>query len=165
MVAAGSFRADLLYRLDAFALRVPPLRERVEEVVALALHVLASSRSATEISPEACDALRAYWWPGNVRHLRNVIERAAAICPGGTIKLDDLPDDLFEHASGAATDGARSPDGSYSLPHRLRSLEAAAIREVLDKASGNQSEAARLLGVPRRTLANRVHALGLAKRK
>jgi two-component system, NtrC family, response regulator AtoC len=164
MVDAGSFRADLLYRLDAFTLQVPPLRARVEEIAPLAERFLAESRQrwgavSTRISVEAQAVLAAFPWPGNVRQLRNVIERAAAISRGPEIAVEHLPESLFL-ALGlpSASAGSTEPVG---LNERLRSVQAAAIRDALERSDGNQTRAALLLGVPRRTFAYRVRALGI----
>jgi DNA-binding NtrC family response regulator len=186
MVNAGSFREDLLYRLDAFTVRVPPLRERNEEILPLAAHFLAHSRArwnsrATGLSESVQHKLLSYAWPGNARQLRNVIERAAVVCGSGDIQLDDLPDSLFDKTEltpppplvAQASDGAlrpserlhtaAGPDLPRTLPERLRDYEERILRETLVSTQGNQSEAARLLGLPRRTLAHKVHGYGLAR--
>lgn len=171
MIAAGQFREDLLYRLDAFTVRVPPLRERPDEILPLARHFLAQSRArwssrASELSDAVGQALVGYAWPGNVRQLRNVVERATTVCTSATIELDDLPDTLFDKgdwpittASEVATSAQAGE--SMSLPDRLQHIEQQIIREALQKSRGNQAEAARALGVPRRTLTHKVHAYGL----
>jgi DNA-binding NtrC family response regulator len=172
MVVLGTFREDLLYRLDAFTVRVPPLRERREEIIPLAQHFLALSQarwhsSATTLAEAVGHTLERYAWPGNARQLRNVIERAAAVCRGSVIELDDLPDAIFDTSRAAPqtqppTRPIPTASVSSSLPDRLRQIEEQILREALDKAGGNQSEAARSLGLPRRTLAHKVHAYGLA---
>lgn len=169
MAAAASFREDLLFRLDALSLRVPPLRERREEIPSLAKLFLARARTqwganAEWLSDDAMHALLTYAWPGNVRQLKHVIERAVAVCATNTVELVDLPEQLWAQPEGMAMQRARSQaevDGFRSLPDRVREFEVALIREALANARGNQAQAARLLGVPRRTLANKVHAYGL----
>ncbi len=181
MLQAGTFREDLMFRLDALTLRVPPLRERQEEIVPLAELFLERARdqwavSARRISDEVRDALPRYRWLGNVRQLKNVIERAAVLCSGEVVDFDDLPDDLglengdnpvpqssqsHEVPPAPPQESTESPRPFRSLPSRLREFEIAIIREALEHAGGNQTEAARLLRVPRRTLASRVHVLGL----
>lgn len=170
MVALGQFREDLLYRLDAFTVHVPPLRQRREEIEPLAQLFLRRCQArwslpVHHIGGAVLERLQAYAWPGNVRQLRNVVERAAVVCRGDTLELDDLPDQLFTTLEAAALPAAKpaEPAGERlpSLPERLRQFERELLREALTRTRGNQSEAARLLGLPRRTLANKVHAYGL----
>ncbi len=167
MVAQGSFREDLLFRLDALSFSVPPLRDRPEEIQALADVFLERARmewntQVTTIASDALDALSAYRWPGNVRQLKNIIERAVAVCAGTTIELDDLPEQLL--AVPVSSNGEASlSGGTKSLPERVRDFENGLIREALERAQGNQARAARSLGVPRRTLAHKVQASGLTE--
>jgi two-component system response regulator AtoC len=166
LVTQGTFRQDLLYRLDAFALRVPPLRERVEDISALAIHFLAHARgrwgtSARGFSDAALMALEHHSWPGNVRQLRNVVERAAAVTRSEKIELDDLPDELLATRSERRADAVANQRNDGSFPIRVRRFEESLLRDALGRAHGNQTEAARLLGLPRRTLTNKVHAYGL----
>lgn len=169
MVSAGTFREDLMFRLDALSLRVPPLRERREEIIPLAELFLARARSKWRVAPvrlseDASDALLSYGWPGNVRQLKNVVERAAVVCAGDVIQLEDLPPQVWLDAEGPASSAQDAPCSTEfrPLPLRMRDFELDIIREALQKARGNQSQAARLLGIPRRTLASKVHAYGLA---
>ena len=166
LVARGQFREDLLYRLEALTVRVPPLREQTDEIEALAKLFLygAASRwgaSARALSRSALQALTAYGWPGNVRELRNAIERAVAVCAGDIIDVDDLP----KHVSGAVgvEFGSLPPPtpSGISLTDEVRSFEIARIRAAMDEASGNRSQAARLLGLPRRTLGGKLRDYGL----
>jgi DNA-binding NtrC family response regulator len=184
MVAQGTFREDLMFRLDALSLRVPPLRDRVEEIVPLAERFLAHAEAQWGIAPkhlseDAAAALRAYRWPGNVRQLKNVIERAAVVCSDHQITLDDLPAALTSPAElPAATEPAESArvplkertfgpllehDANLPFTERVSAFEARLIREALAKTAGNQTKAAALLKIPRRTLTNKIHALGLAQ--
>lgn len=175
MVKEGAFREDLMFRLDALSLRVPPLRERREEIPELARVFLERVRGewgsgVTGISEDALDALEAYRWPGNVRQLKNVIERAVAVCGGDLVQVEDLPEQVLA-ASGEGLPGGESKGGEErgaqgfrSLPDRVREFEMGLIREALEKAHGNQAQAARILGVPRRTLAHKVQAFGLLGR-
>jgi DNA-binding NtrC family response regulator len=131
------------------------------------------SASASRLSGDICDALAAYRWPGNVRQLKNVIERAAVVCAGSVIELEDLTPEVWAESGESSPlgheSGESSPSASpalqdthfRSLPARVREFEIALIREALDKAEGNQAQAARILGVPRRTLASKVQVLGL----
>jgi len=168
MVKAGTFREDLMFRLDALTLRVPPLRERREEIAPLADVFLARARAewgatASGMSDDALDALLAYAWPGNVRQLKNVMERAVAVCAGELVELEDLPEQVWRDGreSVAHVAPTASAHGFKSLPDRVREFEMALIREALEKAHGNQAQAARILGLPRRTLANKVHGYGM----
>jgi DNA-binding NtrC family response regulator len=183
MVSQGTFREDLMFRLDALSLRVPPLRERVEEIVPLAMRFLARAEAqwgigAKILSSEASAALRAYRWPGNVRQLKNVIERAAVVCGDPQISIDDLPAALVAPADVPATGepppaSARVPlkertfgpllehDANLPFTDRVGAFEARLIREALATTAGNQTKAAALLKIPRRTLTNKIHALGL----
>jgi DNA-binding NtrC family response regulator len=175
MVRSGGFREDLLFRLDALTLRVPPLRERQEEIIPLAELFMTQAQkrwggSVARLSEDAREALLAYGWPGNVRQLRNVIERAVVVCASDAIELEDLSSDVWsdpgEVSLTSTVVGERSPptaaSGDFrSLPDRVRGFEIALLQEALEKANGNQAHAARILGVPRRTLATKVHAYGL----
>ncbi len=120
MVAAGEFRADLFYRLNTMILRIPPLRDRKDEIEPLAIRFLqranhANRRSVTAISPEALDALRAYDWPGNVRELYNAIERAVVVSTTDRIEDRDLPD-AVRAAGQARTASAGSPKRASAPP-------------------------------------------------
>ena len=170
MVSARAFRQDLLFRLDALTLHVPPLRERREEILPLAELFLSRARtqwrvSARRLSEEAREALLSYAFPGNVRQLKNAIERAAVVCAGQEVQLEDLPPQLWRDEPGAdaepGTQQASSEGAQGSLTQRVRAFETDLIRQALRKTHGNQSQAARILGVARRTLASKVHALGL----
>ncbi|HSQ59724.1 MAG TPA: sigma-54 dependent transcriptional regulator [Acidobacteriota bacterium] len=163
LVASGRFRDDLYYRLRVVALRVPPLRERPQDIPILAQHFLRRFASLAErrvdsFSAEAMAALTAYRWPGNVRELENVVDRAVALSPGTIVQASDLPEEITHGASaparGAAGGGrvGAAPGtgtvGSASLDEVVRRH----VLGVLKSVGGNKSEAARLLGVPRRTL-------------
>lgn len=168
MVQAGTFRQDLMFRLDALTLRVPPLRERREEILPLAEKFLERARQdwgslAMHLSPDAADALVTYRWPGNVRQLKNVMERAAVVCAGESIALEDLPEHIWmDSDESLPVSTIPVADGGFrALPDRIREFEISILREALAKAAGNQAQAARMLGVPRRTLANKAHAYGL----
>lgn len=165
MVMQGAFREDLLFRLDALSFSVPPLRERPEEIVPLAQRFLERARvewnaQATGISSDALDALLSYRWPGNVRQLKNTIERAVAVCTGSTIELMDLPESVLAVPVMQTQELSASGD-EKTLPERVKEFEANLIREALQRANGNQAQAARSLGIPRRTLAHKVQAAGL----
>jgi DNA-binding NtrC family response regulator len=156
LVRAGRFREDLYYRLNVVSLRLPRLRERPEDIPLLAEHFLrrfgaASNRPLTGFSAAAMAALQAYPWPGNVRDLENVVERAVALAPGSIVDLTDLPDKVIVHAHTGAR--GRSPgQGVMTVRPSLDETVKAYVLEVLGEVGGNKTEAARVLGVPRRTL-------------
>lgn len=152
LVRSGKFREDLFYRLNVVTLKVPPLRDRPEDIPLIASHYLTifseqSARMIHGFTPEAMAALRAYSWPGNVRELVNVVERAVALAPGSVVERGDLPEKLALHAPSAREPCAGSGAERLTLAEVMRRY----VLRVLEEAGGNKSEAARLLGVPRRT--------------
>ena len=159
-VADGTFRADLFFRLAVVRIIVPPLRDRRDDVPALAAFFVArynqeTNGSARGISPEAIERLVSYHWPGNVRELRNVIERAFALHPDlDEIRPEHLPPTLH------ARDPAASP-GGHESPLTLEAAERRMIHDALGRAHGNRSQAARLLGVTRDTLRYRLKKFGM----
>lgn len=167
MVRAGSFREDLTFRLKVVSIRVPPLRERPEEILPLAEHFLSLARAqwnprVVGVTNAARQSLSRYLWPGNVRELKNAIDSATALCSGELLDRADLPDPIQgARASAPGLQDVREPAGFRSLPDRVREFETGLIHHALQAAHGNQAQAARLLGVPRRTLATKVHAYGL----
>ncbi|CAN5882765.1 hypothetical protein BH11MYX3_BH11MYX3_30520 [soil metagenome] len=165
-VARGTFRADLYYRLAGATIEIPPLRARTAEIVPLAreLAVAACKRLARpplELSPAALEILVAYPWPGNVRELRNVIERAVLLSSGVTIEPAALPAKLT--AAPRATAGAELPPAAGWWQPDAEAHEKKRIVEALAAANGHQSKAAELLGISRRTLINRLDALGVPR--
>ncbi len=176
-IACGRFRADLYYRLNVVTIEVPPLRERPELFDALLNHffhemILQSQRKITGIAQEAIQALRAYHWPGNIRELRNAIERAVALRPTGRIELEDLPDVVMNTSgmnetclTAALTETTELPAlGSSLQPQPSRNLsatkaeaEATLIRSVLQKHRNNRSRTAAELGISRETLYKKLH--------
>ena len=163
MVAEGTFREDLLYRLNTMAIDVPALRSRPDDVRPLAEHFLARANEANEtriagFSDEAIAALEAYSWPGNVRELRNVVERGSVIADGERIELRDLPDRV--RSGGTRATLAPSPyDGAFK--DRVQQFERDLIADALDRAGGNQTEAAKILQMPLRTLVHKIGVYGL----
>ncbi|MCA9661801.1 MAG: sigma-54-dependent Fis family transcriptional regulator, partial [Myxococcales bacterium] len=165
MVKDGTFRQDLLYRLSVIQTQLPPLRERREDIPALAAHfveVLGESigRRVTEISPAALEVLQRYRWPGNVRELRNVIERALVLGDGPIVDVDDLAPELAHAAPLAPSPGPRAP-AQASEVRPLSELEREAIDAALLATGGNKARAAALLGIDRSTLYRKLKDHGL----
>ncbi len=189
-ILAGRFRQDLYFRLDGIALSIPPLRERLDELEPLALAFIEQACARTKrpttprLAESALEAMRAYAWPGNIRELRNVMERAVLLCAGDTITLDVLPAQLVA-ASPSASFGrpmarpARAPNAanapsalntaSAPNPDRIETGlgrpadERERIVAALAACSGNQTNAAKLLGVSRRTLISRIEEFDLPR--
>ncbi|MDR2744788.1 MAG: sigma-54 dependent transcriptional regulator [Desulfovibrio sp.] len=150
-VAAGRFRQDLFYRLDVVSLRLPPLRERSEDIPLLAMHFLKSfarknEKSVRGFTPGAMDRLMKYAWPGNVRELENTVERAVVLLMGEYVSERELPSAIAECGDG---DCPRRTDFSGMT---LEEIERIIVTEVVENAGGNKSEAARRLGITRKTL-------------
>ena len=172
MVEAGRFRQDLLYRLNTMTIRLPPLRERTDEIKPLAERFLRdaakqASNDVRSIDPKALAALEAYTWPGNVRELCNAIDRAVALAENKTVMLADLTDRIRGATKTAIT---APPDsvGDAPLPtdykQHLRKYEADLIVKALHKHGGNQTEAAKALGLPLRTLVHKIQTYGIKKK-
>ncbi|HEU5055044.1 MAG TPA: sigma 54-interacting transcriptional regulator [Kofleriaceae bacterium] len=143
-VATGQFRQDLFFRVNVAVVRLPPLRERPEDVVPLIQH-FAAQTEGLEVSTEALGILTSYDWPGNVRELRNVIQSAAAVSDGKLLRPRDFI--LFSGQTRAPT-----LDGLPLAGRTLESIECAAIRQTLQQFSGNKTQAARALGIAPSTL-------------
>jgi two-component system NtrC family response regulator len=156
-VRAGAFREDLYYRLNVVSVQLPPLRSRREDIPALVAHFLArysaeNGEAVREVSREAMDLLMRHSYPGNVRELQNLVERAVVMARGELIAPADLPAELG---------GADAQDESGSLPQRVGALERAAIARALEQAGGVQSRAAELLGITERNLRYKLRKSGL----
>jgi hydrogenase-4 transcriptional activator len=169
-VAEGKFREDLYYRLSVIRIHVPPLRERREEIPHLSTLFLreASERLGKpdiQLSSAALDVFSQYWWPGNVRQLKNEIQRAVALsAPGGTIEPSHLsPEITATKLPGtlAMTGPRMTPRVSANLASAVEQLERELIQSALDRSSGNISESARSLGLTRRGLYLKLRRLGL----
>jgi DNA-binding NtrC family response regulator len=160
MIEDGSFREDLFYRLETFHVTVPPLRERGEDIERLALFFLKRAAATLDrkirgITPEALRRLRRYDFPGNVRELASILERAVALCRGDEVGEADLPERVLAGpATTPATDALLWGD-AQALP-TLSQVEDRYIRHVLERVGGNKRQAARLLGIGRRTLYRRL---------
>jgi DNA-binding NtrC family response regulator/tetratricopeptide (TPR) repeat protein len=166
-VAEGRFREDLYYRLSVIRIHVPPLRERREEIPHLATFFLreASDRlgkPGVQLSSEVLDVFAQYWWPGNVRQLKNEVQRAVALsAPSGIIEASHLSPEIgASHIQDARTE-RRQPVQAQNLAAAVEQLEREVVQAALDRARGNISEAARVLGVTRRGLYLKLRRLGL----
>lgn len=161
-IRAGEFREDLFYRLNVIPLELPPLRERPEDVPVLIEKILGGitrrrGGGRFRLDAPARKCLTAYRWPGNVREVENVLERASAFCDDRTIRLNDLPPGLRGgNESEAATD---LPSGLAGLT--LEQLETEAIRQTLAACDGNKAEAARRLGIAEKSVYNKMKRYGL----
>lgn len=171
-VERGEFRKDLYFRLNRVTLAVPPLRERVADIVPLAEHFVAEvcresgRRQVPKLTRAASAQLEAYGWPGNLRELRNIAERAVLTCAGDTISVEQLPPEIAGQVPAPAAPRAETMPGASSKPTNLRdeiaALEKRRILEALE-AYPTQTEAAKALGIPLRTFLNRLDALGIPR--
>jgi two-component system response regulator PilR (NtrC family) len=155
MVADGEFREDLYYRINVIELHVPALRERGDDILLLARHILTRLNASAELDDSARDALIAYAFPGNVRELENVLERAVTLCAGGRISADDLHMRRSTDASGT------QPVLSGRLGDQVEDVQRQAIVEALEKTRYNKTAAAKLLGLSFRQLRYRIKKLGI----
>jgi hydrogenase-4 transcriptional activator len=166
-VAEGKFREDLYYRLSVIRIHVPPLRDRREEIPHLSTFFLreASERLGKpdiQLSSEALDMFSQYWWPGNIRQLKNEIQRAVAMsAPGGTIEAAHLSPEIGSTSLSGTTPASRSTAAPANLASAIEQVERDLIQAALDRSTGNISEAARLLGLTRRGLYLKLRRLGL----
>jgi len=175
-VAEGKFREDLYYRLSVIRIHVPPLRERREEIPHLSTYFLREAlerlgKPDVHLSSETLDVFSQYWWPGNVRQLKNEIQRAVALsAPGGTIEPAHLSPEIHTTrlttpvGAAAAPGGARHVRSSPNLATAVEEVERDLIQAALDRAGGNISETARSLGLTRRGLYLKIRRLGLDTR-
>ena len=186
MVDAGEFRKDLLFRLNVITLHIPPLRERGDDILVLAQQFLeqanvANDGSVGSIDLAAMELLLAYSWPGNVRELKNAIERGVVISAGDTLTLDDLPERVRAVAHASPQSPQRAGRGSEPPPEqmtpmaqvlgsisgdfrtRMERLEAELLMHALRDADWNQTEAARQLSMPLRTLVYKIRMHGIRR--
>jgi len=161
-VAAGRFREDLYYRLNVVTLRLPPLRERRDDIPLLVDHL--AHRAAAQcgkavagVSVAALAALRAHDWPGNVRELAHVLERSVALARGSVLDVDDLPTDLQGESSPQPVDLLADLPTLEQLKHRY-------IQHIVELHGGNVSRAAAVLGIERRSLYRMLRRYGIAHR-
>lgn len=163
-VKNGKFREDLFYRLNVVTLRIPPLRERQDDVPLLAQHFLAkyatkNHKRVKGFSPLAMDMLLKYAWPGNVRELENVIERAVILLPDEHVTEKELPATITE--SYAEKGDWVAPPQPVAANRPLEEIEREAILATLEASAGNKSETARRLGINRKTLHKKLKDFGI----
>jgi two-component system response regulator HydG len=179
-VELGTFRQDLYYRLSVFPVRLPSLRERPEDIHPLVIHFLEhykqkTGRFISGISKDALQALITYEWPGNVRELENAIERAVIIASGRGIELEDLPEaitkialeerDRIKVERAKAMSEGRSSTFEVTVPSSMEEIERQAIEATLEYTSGDKSQAARALGIGRKTLYRKLEQYGGGKQE
>ena len=163
-VTSGKFRGDLFYRLNVVTLRIPPLRERQDDIPLLSQHFLAryaakNHKQVKGISPLAMDMLLKYPWPGNVRELENVVERAVILLPDEHVTEKELPATITESYAEKGDWVALPQPGAANRP--LGEIEREAIVATLEASAGNKSETARRLGINRKTLHKKLKEYGL----
>ena len=159
-VRRGEFRQDLYYRLSVIPIQMPALRESREDIPEIALRILERLRGDADLhfSDNAMRALQSYSFPGNVRELENIIERAFALCSEGVIEEDDLLLVPVEHEQQSDNPALSS---KYPLPKYLDQVEKQALLEALEQTSFNRTAAAKLLGLTFRTMRYRMERLGI----
>ena len=168
LVREGGFRQDLYFRLNGISLTLPPLRRRPSEIEPLASAFAAGAcreagRAELPISSEARAWLAAHSWPGNVREMRNVMQRAVALCTGDTIEVHHLAPELAFEAPPPTTRRAASAPLRDAARSAADAVERQRIAETMERCGGNQTRAAKLLGISRRTLVTRLSEYGFAR--
>ena len=191
MVAEGTFREDLMYRINTFEIRIPSLRERMEDIPLLARHLLARFRPTMKpeddaISPAVIEVLQHHHWPGNVRELANVIEHSTILCDAGPIEVEHLPtrfsmqaarsgvkvhapEPVAAHVSSFGGESLAGPAPTLPAmsgeqgPLSLREIEMIAIQESIARHQGSKPKAAEELGVSVKTLYNKLNQSGTLK--
>ena len=179
VVTDGTFRSDLLYRVNGFQISLTPLRERPEDIEPLARYLLQQlcGASPPELMPEALQALQTYGWPGNVRQLRNCLERAVLLSNNGRITPDELPPEIARPAApafvpaaiststtGAAADASAPPAYGNSSPASLREVERQQILAALEQTGWHRGKTAEILGISPSTLYRRLRDYNLERR-
>ena len=173
--AAGRFRQDLFFRLNTVEIHLPPLRERPEDVEPIARHLLArlAGPNAPELTPEVLSALRSYAWPGNVRQLRNTLERAVLLANDGRITTSELPPEIvspalaFRPVAAAPAPGGDAAQGAaaQAIPPPLREVERQQILAALEQTGWHRGKTAEMLGISPSTLYRRLRDYNLTKRQ
>jgi len=168
MVKSGEFREDLLYRLNAMTVRVPPLRERTEDIEPLVQVFIEQANRDNEcsvqgIEEDALQLFKHYAWPGNVRELRNAVERAVVIAQGERIGVEDLPEKVCDDGQESPAEIETEEDSDINLKNELNRYEADLILKALRQCAWDRNQAAIALGLPVRTLAHKMRAHGIRK--
>ena len=169
-VRRGTFRKDLFFRLNGISILIPPLRQRVSEIGFLAKAFIVQAaerdgRDAPKMDPAVLDLLEGYGWPGNIRELRNIMERAVVLCEGRVINVDHLPMEKLRPKADLLHTGGDIPSinpwagGSAGMSDEDRRR----ILAALEACAGNQTRAAKMLGIPRRTFVTRLDALNVPR--
>ncbi|MGE5327004.1 MAG: sigma-54-dependent transcriptional regulator [Deltaproteobacteria bacterium] len=163
LIQENKFRSDLYFRISTVLLKIPPLRERLEDMPLISqtlLERIAANLKHAQIrlAPDALAALKRYSWPGNIRELRNVLERAALLCDGGTIHAGDLH---FEFAGPATPAGSSAAAATDDTNLRLSDVERIYIQKIIQEENGRIERAAERLGVPRSSLYKKIKAMGI----
>jgi two-component system response regulator AtoC len=164
MVAEGTFREDLFYRLNVIPIQLPPLRDRRDDIPVLAKHFLEkfAAGQGLLLSQGAMRAMMAYQWPGNVRQLENAIERAVTLGVGRQeIVVTDLPPEIQATPQEMTTPYVEFPDDGLDMPGYLASIEKDLIHRALDRTRGNRNRAADLLRIKRTTLVEKLKRIGM----
>jgi two-component system response regulator AtoC len=161
-VKDGSFRDDLYYRLNVLPLKIPPLRERREDIPLLIDHFVVKfsqnlGKMVKRVTPEALKILLRYAWPGNVRELENIIERGLVLTETEVIDVENLPPEVHRSSEGSAF----SQLDEYSIKKATRILETELIRKALRKTHGNHTHASRILEISHRTLLYKIKEYGI----
>jgi transcriptional regulator with GAF, ATPase, and Fis domain len=155
MVSEGRFRQDLYYRINRISIEIPPLRERPQDIMLLMSHfvkLFSRGRGSPQFSTDALEALLAYQWPGNIRELKNVVERCCILCAGQRVTRSELPPEIQKHT-----------DGSAEAQKMVESAEKSEIRRALEESGWNQSEAARRLKIPLSTFRRKLKKYNIRK--
>ncbi len=160
LVDEGKFREDLFYRLNVVNIKLPPLRQRREDIPLLARAfidelALENNRPVKDIAPDALAQMQSFDWPGNVRQLRNVLESVIVTATRDVIEAEDLPEPIRKTPARRTTKSIMKPGMT------LEELEREAIRSTLQRTSGNRTEASQLLGISVRTLQRKIKEYGL----
>lgn len=173
-VASGLFRADLLYRINSFEINIPPLRERREDIIPLSQHILEKigGVNAPELSPQAVEALVSYHWTGNVRQLRNCLERAVLLCDNGRITTKDLPPEVIYRTNESNVSISYNQSAEINTfapfqntpPTNLRDIEKQQIIQALEKTGWHRGKTAEILGISPSTLYRRLREYDLETR-
>lgn len=163
-VKDGSFREDLFYRLNIVTINIPPLRERREDILPMIEHFISyyaneNDKDKIEISKEAADLLMKYSYPGNVRELENIIERAVVLCRDKIITLNDIPDSI----KGFKKESLIKDSAAGTLNEQVEALEKKLIYDALSQSVGNQTVAAKLLGLTERNIRYKIQKYGIKK--